>query len=66
MDQNRTPDQDRPNPASNKEPADGSRANVRGDQGGGITNRPRAREEQEQAEVPPRGRTKEEEESGNA
>lgn len=32
----------------------------RGDQGAGITNRPLDREQQEQREVPPRGRTKDE------
>jgi hypothetical protein len=61
--------QDRPNQNANKEPAEGSRENVRsdeaGEQGGGITNRPLNREQQEQAQVPPRGQTKDEE-RGNA
>jgi hypothetical protein len=74
MDQNRTdrqgqqnPDRDRPNQNANKEPAEGSRDSVRGGanrdepgQGGGITNRPRDREQREQEEVPPRGQTKNE------
>jgi hypothetical protein len=61
--------QDRPNQNANKEQAEGSRENVRagnaGEQGGGITNRPLDREEDEQAQVPPRGQTKDEE-RGNA
>ena len=68
MDQRRNQDQDRPNQNANKEPAEGSRENVRekekqneGKQGGGITNRPLAEEQQEQDEVPPRGQTKDEE-----
>ena len=48
-------DLDRPNQASNKEPAEGSRENA-----GGITNRPLDREIEEQESVPPRGETKEE------
>jgi hypothetical protein len=46
---------DRPNQNANKEPAEGSRENA-----GGITNRPLEREQKEQEEVPPRGRTKDE------
>ena len=95
MDQNRstdqgqqgTRDQDSPNQNANKEPAEGSRETVRGnqgqgpqggqdtgrneyprtegEQGGGITNRPLDRELEEQSQVPPRGRTKDEEQ-GNA
>jgi hypothetical protein len=76
MDQDRNPGQgrkqdrdlDRPNQTANKEPAEGSRENVgdaqdkgRGQPAAGITNRPLEEEEQEQSEVPPRGRTKEEE-----
>lgn len=71
MDQNRTGDQgqsqqgdrdrDRPNQAANKEPAEGSRENAGADQGGGITNRPLGRELEEQAQVPSRGHTKDEE-----
>jgi hypothetical protein len=68
MDQN----QDRPNQNASKEPAEGSRENVQAnvpardtDDTGGITNRPLHREQEEQAEVPPRGQTKDEE-SGNA
>jgi hypothetical protein len=52
-------DLDRPNQASNKEPAENSRENA-----GGITNRPLDREIHEQDEVPPRGRTKDEENRG--
>jgi len=59
-----------PNDASMKEPAEGSRENVnvpggadqsaRGNaNAGGITNRPLEQEEQEQAELPPRGTAKE-------
>ena len=69
-------DQDRPNQNANKEPAEGSRettdanqggANERGGQhGGGITNRPLQREQREQEEVPPRGKTKDEERHGQA
>jgi hypothetical protein len=62
-------DIDRPNQNANKEPAEGSRETVRANQdegnprqGGqpaaGITNRPLEREQQEQSEVPPRGKTK--------
>jgi|SwirhirootsSR3_FD_contig_31_7628039_length_265_multi_3_in_0_out_0_1 hypothetical protein len=60
---------DAPNAASMKEPAEGSRENVNvsgpdeGERGrsnaGGITNRPLDREENEQAELPPRGNAKE-------
>lgn len=67
-------DQDRPNQNANKEPAEGSRDTAReretmsrerhgstaSEQAGGITNRPLEREAQEQHEVPPRGRTKDE------
>jgi hypothetical protein len=55
--------QDRPNQNANKEPAEGSRETVRanqGQQGAGITNRPLEREQSEQAQVPPRGKAKEE------
>jgi hypothetical protein len=66
MEHKRQQDMDRPNQNANKEPAEGSRETVRdnerqGDQGGGITNRPLKREQQEQEEVPPRGKTKDEE-----
>ena len=68
MDQRRSEDQDRPNQNANNEPAEGSRETIRenerqdeGQQGGGITNRPLAEEQQEQDEVPPRGQTKDEE-----
>ena len=64
-------DLDRPNPQSNKEPAEGSRETVAANtsessegsaqHAAGITNRPLQREEQEQREVPPRGMSKEEE-----
>ena len=64
MDQNRT------NPAANKEKAEGSRENAgAGAQGestrrhyqpGGITNRPLDEERENQEEVPPRGRHKDE------
>ena len=46
-----------PNQAANKEPAEGSRETV-GGSGGGITNRPRGEEEQNQARVPPRDENK--------
>ena len=55
-----------PNQNANKEQAEGSRDNVRGgtanqgQQGAGITNRPADREQSEQAQVPPRGQTKDE------
>lgn len=55
MDQKKQQDLDRPNQGANKEPAEGSRENA-----GGITNRPLKREQEEQSEVPPRGRTKDE------
>jgi hypothetical protein len=65
-------DQDRPNQNANKEPAEGSRETVRGNQtgrdtddAGGITNRPLHREAEEQEQVPPRGQSKDEE-RGNA
>jgi hypothetical protein len=63
-------DEDRPNQASNKEKAEGSRENVNvnpeselpessfGESGGGITNRPLEEEEQNQDRVPPRGERK--------
>jgi hypothetical protein len=60
MDQKKQ-DLDRPNQAANKQPAEGSRENA-----GGITNRPLKREQEEQSEVPPRGRTKDEEVGRNA
>lgn len=47
--QNDTPDQ-----AANKEPAEGSRENT-----GGITNRPLEEEQKNQERVPPRGEAKE-------
>ncbi len=57
-------DKNMPNPQSNKEPAEGSRETVTDEgeheQGGGITNRPLEREEEEQAQVPPRGQRKDE------
>lgn len=59
-----------PNDASTKEQAEGSRENVNvssganagqraGGNAGGITNRPLEQEEQEQAELPPRGKSRE-------
>jgi hypothetical protein len=65
-----TRNQDRPNQNANKEQAEGSRENVRANegsaqQGAGITNRPLEQEQNEQAQVPPRGQTKDEE-RGNA
>jgi hypothetical protein len=65
-----TRNQDRPNQNANKEQAEGSRDNVRANdgsaqQGAGITNRPLDQEQDEQAQVPPRGQTKDEE-RGNA
>ena len=49
-----------PNQASNKEPAEGSRETVLGnDEGGGITNRPLSEERNNQDRVPPRGEQKE-------
>ena len=65
-------DQDQPNQNANKEPAEGSRETVGGNQddvrqgqdrdnAGGITNRPLDREQQEQSELPPRGQAKDEE-----
>jgi hypothetical protein len=43
-----------PNPAANKEPAEGSRENA-----GGISNRPLEEEQDNQERVPPRGEAKE-------
>jgi hypothetical protein len=68
--QDNTRNQDRPNQNANKEQAEGSRGNVRSNegsaqQGAGITNRPLDQEQDEQAQVPPRGQTKDEEQ-GNA
>ena len=66
--QETTRNQDRPNQNANKEQAEGSRENVRegsAQQGAGITNRPLDQEQNEQAQVPPRGQTKDEEQ-GNA
>jgi hypothetical protein len=65
-----TRNQDRPNQNANKEQAEGSRETVRANegsaqQGAGITNRPLDEEQNEQAQVPPRGQTKDEE-RGNA
>jgi hypothetical protein len=69
MDQNRKrgESQDMPNRASNMEPAEGSRENVRNSGNddrsrgssntGGITNRPLDRERSEQRELPDRGRS---------
>ena len=51
----RPTDQTVPNPAANKEKAEGSRDNV----GSGITNRPADEERQNQERVPPRGTNKE-------
>jgi hypothetical protein len=51
----RPTDQTVPNPAANKEPAEGSRETV----GAGITNRPPAEERENQERVPPRGTNKE-------
>jgi hypothetical protein len=52
-------EQDTPNQAANKEPAEGSRETAGADEGGGITNRPRSEEEENQERVPPRGENKE-------
>jgi len=63
MDQN----QDHQNPNADKEPAEGSRETVRGEEpGGGITNRPLERERDEQAHVPPRGQRKDEAQGSDA
>ena len=51
-------DQTMPNQAANKEKAEGSRENTNTAQGAGITNRPRAEEEDNQERVPPRGEAK--------
>jgi len=48
-----------PNQAANKEPAEGSRETVQGDEEGGrITNRPRSEEHANQNRVPPQGENK--------
>jgi hypothetical protein len=54
---------DAPNDASRKEQAEGSRDHVNAPaadnkSGGGITNRPLAEEENEQEQLPPRGKAK--------
>jgi hypothetical protein len=52
---------DTPNPAANKEPAEGSRENVNtggNDDAGGISNRPLSEEENRQHNLPPRGEAK--------
>ena len=49
-----------PNPAANRDPAEGSREAVNENEGaGGITNRPLSEEEANQERVPPRGENKE-------
>jgi hypothetical protein len=48
---------DVPNRAANQEPAEGSRENVN-DEGGGISNRPIAEEQEAQQNLPPRGSSK--------
>lgn len=50
-------DQDRPNQAANREPAEGSREKGP-DNAGGISNRPLSEEEGRQDLVPPRGEVK--------
>lgn len=50
-------DQDTPNQAANKEPAEGSRENA-ADDAGGISNRPLSEEEGRQNNLPPRGEAK--------
>jgi hypothetical protein len=50
-------DQDTPNQAANKEPAEGSRENA-ADDAGGISNRPLSEEEGRQEKLPPRGEAK--------
>jgi hypothetical protein len=68
---------DQPNQNANKEPAEGSRETVRANEergtkergtpgsanepASGISNRPLEHEQNEQADVPPRGHTKDEE-----
>ena len=50
-----------PNPASDREPAEGARDAVEsnsGGSGGGITNRSVGREQREQQDLPPRGARK--------
>jgi len=65
-------DADGPNRAANREPAEGSRQmpdrssdfgiqDKTASQGGGISNRPLDREENEQSQLPPRGQSKSEE-----
>ena len=50
-----------PNQAANKEPAEGSRENVNApDNAGGITNRPLDEERQKQSKLPARGHSKDE------
>jgi hypothetical protein len=52
-------DDSMPNRSSNMEQAEGSRDTVRGsDTGGGITNRPLEREQEEQERLPERGQSK--------
>ncbi len=67
-------DNDRRDPITDKEKAEGSRENVNvdtgsqlpessfGESGGGITNRPRDEEQENQDRVPPRGERKHEHE----
>jgi hypothetical protein len=47
-------DSNNPNPAANKEKAEGSRENA----GAGITNRPLSEEKENQESLPPRGEAK--------
>jgi hypothetical protein len=67
QERNQNEDLNKPNQNANKEQAEGSRDTAVGGQnrdqagqGGGITNRPLDREQREQEEVPPRGRTRDE------
>ena len=53
-------DPNTPNPAANKEPAEGSRETT----SGGITNRPLSEEQKNQDRVPPRGESKDAAQSG--
>jgi hypothetical protein len=67
MDQSRK-DDSMPTRSSNMEPAEGSRETVRDDinQGGGITNRGRDREQSEQERLPERGRSQDESPSSDS
>jgi hypothetical protein len=54
-------DENIPNQAANRKPAEGSREDVGAsrDEAGGITNRPLAEEQDNQERLPPRGESKE-------